>query len=116
MATSDTRPPITAGPMERALRFLKSASVSGTGEAEGVGVGEDDTGAGEDDNGSWAVKIEIVQLQNQTAQKHITRMVMRTLPSRLILVGQAHRNRRSACPTMPAVCDLLNRCNLFFTF
>src|SRR5438309_1225730 len=32
---SETRPPITAGPMERALRFLKSTSVSCTGVSAG---------------------------------------------------------------------------------
>jgi len=40
---SDTRPPITAGPIERALRFLKSASVSVGGDGAGVGVAEGDT-------------------------------------------------------------------------
>ena len=38
MAMSETRPPITAGPIERAFRFLKSASASWGGVAEGVGV------------------------------------------------------------------------------
>jgi hypothetical protein len=39
------RPPITAGPIERAFRFLKSTSVSGGGVGEGVGVAGDDKGA-----------------------------------------------------------------------
>src|SRR2546425_6214188 len=34
---SETRPPMTAGPIERALRFLKSTSVSCTGEGEADG-------------------------------------------------------------------------------
>ena len=37
---SDTRPPITAGPMERAFRFLKNASLSGGGDGEGLSVAE----------------------------------------------------------------------------
>src|SRR5581483_7974788 len=36
MAISDTRPPITAGPIQRALRFLKSASVSCGRPADGA--------------------------------------------------------------------------------
>ncbi len=39
---SDTRPPITAGPIERAFKFLKSASVSGGATGEGVAVAEGD--------------------------------------------------------------------------
>jgi hypothetical protein len=33
---------MTAGPMDRALKFLKSTSVSGGGVGEGVGVAEGD--------------------------------------------------------------------------
>ena len=43
---SDTRPPITAGPMERAFKFLKSTSVSCGAVAEGAGVTEADKGGG----------------------------------------------------------------------
>src|SRR4051794_13157144 len=39
---SETRPPITAGPIERAFKFLKSTSVSCGAVGEGVGVAEDD--------------------------------------------------------------------------
>ena len=39
---SDTRPPITAGPIERALRFLKNASASCGGVTERVGVAVED--------------------------------------------------------------------------
>jgi hypothetical protein len=46
IAMSETRPPITAGPIDRALRFLKSASVSWGGVAEGVGVAVEDKTAG----------------------------------------------------------------------
>ena len=53
---SDTRPPITAGPIERAFRFLKSASLSGTGEGEALDVAE---GEGV----SCADKIEIVKIE-----------------------------------------------------
>ena len=41
---SETRPPITAGPIERAFRFLKSTSVSCGAVGEGVGVTEEESG------------------------------------------------------------------------
>ena len=41
---SETRPPITAGPIERALRFLKSTSVSCGAVGEGAGVTEEESG------------------------------------------------------------------------
>lgn len=43
---SETRPPITAGPMERAFKFLKSTSVSagGVAAAAGGGLVADDIG------------------------------------------------------------------------
>ena len=61
IAISETRPPITAGPIQRAFRFLKRISVNWTGVAAGdgcafaVGAGEtcgtvgetDGAGAGE---------------------------------------------------------------------
>ena|SRR5437763_17222089 len=80
---SDTRPPITAGPIERAFKFLKSASLSGSGEGEGLTVAEGD--------GASCAEIEIAQLENQNAQEHASRIVMRTLPSRSTVVGQAFR-------------------------
>ena len=40
---SDMRPPITAGPIARAFKFLKSTSVN-CGAAEGDGVAADDEG------------------------------------------------------------------------
>ena len=51
------RPPITAGPIERAFKFLKSASRSGAAAGEGVTVAEGDamgdaTAAGEGEGGS----------------------------------------------------------------
>ena len=79
---SDTRPPITAGPIDRAFRFLKSASLSGTGDAEGLAEG---------DGASCADEIEIAQLENNSAQKYTSRIVIRRLPSRSMVVGQAHR-------------------------
>ena len=42
---SDTRPPITAGPIHRAFKFLKSTSVSGGAVADGTGVATDDDDA-----------------------------------------------------------------------
>lgn len=39
---SDIRPPITAGPMARAFKFLKSMSVNCGAVAEGDGVAADD--------------------------------------------------------------------------
>src|SRR6187455_2418235 len=83
---SETRPPITAGPIERAFRFLKSTSVSC-----GVGVTEDDNSAlGEGEavgDGlaivvlpggvcSCAVKIEIDKIQANSAQKKPDRVVI----------------------------------------
>ena len=41
---SETRPPITAGPIERAFRFLKSTSVSCGTLGEGAGVSEEESG------------------------------------------------------------------------
>ena len=41
---SETRPPITAGPMARAFRFLKRTSLSWAGAGEGVGVTDADNG------------------------------------------------------------------------
>jgi len=41
---SETRPPITAGPIERALKFLKSTSVSCGGVGKGVEAGMGDGG------------------------------------------------------------------------
>ena len=42
MAMSDIRPPITAGPIARAFKFLKSTSVNCGAVAEGDGVAADD--------------------------------------------------------------------------
>ena len=44
---SETRPPITAGPIERAFRFLKSTSVNCSGVAEGEGGGVSAAGNGD---------------------------------------------------------------------
>jgi len=41
---SDMRPPITAGPIARAFKFLKSTSVNCGAVAEGDGVAADDEG------------------------------------------------------------------------
>src|SRR5213075_597602 len=41
---SETRPPMTAGPIERTLRFLKSTSVNCGAPEDGAGVTETDKG------------------------------------------------------------------------
>ena len=88
---SETRPPITAGPIERAFKFLKSTSVSCEGVGEGVGVAEDDRAAagtveaaGETAvsggrvvcGSSCAGKTDTDQIQMSEAQKHPNRVVI----------------------------------------
>ena len=87
---SETRPPITAGPIERAFRFLKKTSVSCGGVGEGVGVAEGDKSAlGEDEgvgdaatgvlpDGVWpcAIKTEVDKNQANSAQKKPDRVVI----------------------------------------
>jgi len=101
---SDTRPPITAGPIERAFRFLKSASLSGTGEGEALGVAEGD-------GVSCADKIEIAKLETTKVQQKTIRVVMTGLSSRFIFVEQALRwvGRANASR---AGCATPNRCNV----
>lgn len=70
---SETRPPITAGPIERAFRFLKSASLRGGGVGEGVGVAEDDNAEGVD---SCAARIEIAKIETRAAQKMEDRRII----------------------------------------
>src|SRR5215467_8635715 len=65
---SETRPPITAGPIARALRFLKRTSVRGA-VGEGVGV---IAGGG----ASCACKREAVQSERTKTQQRRTRLVM----------------------------------------
>ena len=48
-------------------------------------------GVADGDDVSCADKVEMAQLENQTAQKNASRVVMRRLPSRCIAVGQALR-------------------------
>jgi hypothetical protein len=108
---SDTRPPITAGPIERAFKFLKSASPTRIGEEEGLDVAKGD-------GASCADKIEIAKIETSKMQQRTIRVVMsayhRVEPFQGKHVG--YRGRRSASLTTPAVCDPLNRCNLLFTF
>lgn len=88
---SETRPPITAGPIERAFKFLKSTSVSCGGVGEGVGVAEEDRAAagaaeavGETAvsggrlacGSSCAVKIDTDQIQMSEAQKTPNRVII----------------------------------------
>jgi hypothetical protein len=68
MVMSDTRPPITAGPIDRAFRFLKSASLSDIGEGEGVAVA--------DGGVSCADKIEVAEIETNKAQQRIIRVLM----------------------------------------
>ncbi len=84
---SETRPPITAGPIERAFKFLKSTSVS----CGGVGVAEDDKATagpaevvGETTvsggrvfcGSSCAVKIDADEIQMSEAQKTPNRVII----------------------------------------
>src|SRR6476620_12691044 len=66
---SDTRPPITAGPIERAFRFFKSASLRSIGEGEGLDVADGD-------GASCADKIEIAKIETNNAQQRTIRVVM----------------------------------------
>ena len=82
---SETRPPITAGPIERAFRFLKSTSVSCGEVGKEVGVAaEDNVAAGATEavgettvsgarvvcGSSCAGKIDADQIQISEAQKN----------------------------------------------
>src|SRR5436190_14585343 len=92
MAMSETRPPITAGPIERAFKFLKSTSVSCGGVDEGVGVAEEDKTAAEGEaagetvvsggrvvcGSSCASKTDTDQIQTSEAQK---------IPNRVLIVS-----------------------------
>ena len=88
---SETRPPITAGPIERAFKFLKSTSVSCGEVGEGVGVAEDDRAAvgaveavgktavsGERVvcGSSCAGKTDTDQIQMSEAQKNPNRVII----------------------------------------
>ena len=91
---SVTRPPITAGPIERAFRFLKSVSVSGGATGEEVAVAEGDaigdaTVVGEGEGVSSADK----EWKNRDAktQKTKARVPHEVLSSRFMVVGQAPR-------------------------
>src|SRR6516225_6955372 len=79
---SDTRPPITAGPIERAFRFLKSASPSSIGEGEGLGVAEGD-------GVSCADEIEIAKLETRKVKQWTIRLIMTGVSSRCTVSGQA---------------------------
>ena len=72
---SDTRPPITAGPIERAFRFLKRASPSGIAVGEGLAAGEG-VAVTEGDGLSCADKIEITKIETSKVQNRTIRVVM----------------------------------------
>lgn len=90
IAMSETRPPISAGPIERAFRFLKSTSVSCAGIAEEAGVAEDKPAVGAAEavgetavsgeravsGSSCAGKIDIDQIQMREAQKNPNRVII----------------------------------------
>src|SRR5437899_4584730 len=87
---------MTAGPIERAFKFLNNAALSGSAPGEGVAVGAEDamgdaTVALDDDGVSWADTAEIAKTETIKAQQRTVRVVMRGLSSRLISVGQARR-------------------------
>ena len=82
---SETRPPITAGPIERAFRFLNRTSDSWGGVAEGVGV-TDGEGV------SCADKIEIAKVENSKVQQRTIRVIMKAY-HRVVRL----RGKRVAC-------------------
>jgi hypothetical protein len=99
---SETRPPITAGPIERAFRFLKRTSVSCGGAGDKVGVGDEDededtvavgdaTVAGKRPGcvSSCAGRLGAAQIEKSKAHTYENRLVMRKLPSRSTATGQA---------------------------
>ena len=84
---SDTRPPITAGPMERAFKFLKRTSVSCGVVDEGVAAGADKGGvvlAGDAvaDAALWGAAVgsswapTTAQIENKQAQQKRNRALM----------------------------------------
>ena len=84
---SETRPPITAGPIERAFKFLKSTSVSWGSVGDGVGVADENKDAVAVGDAtvvgrrpgcvsSCAGKIEIDQIETNEAQKIPNRVVI----------------------------------------
>jgi hypothetical protein len=102
---SETRPPMTAGPIERALRFLKSTSVNCGAPEDGAGVTEADNGGvvligeaaggeaaltGADAGGvsSWAKRAEVTN-KSATKNRILIRWMM-FIPL-FAVVGQAHR-------------------------
>ena len=56
---SETRPPMTAGPMERAFKFLKSTSVSDGAAVVAVAAGD---GLAADDNAGGALSDDDLSL------------------------------------------------------
>ncbi len=78
---SETRPPITAGPIERAFRFLKSTSVSCGVPEEGTGVTDADKAgvvlAGDADDARLAVTRRAVILPGRGKLYKIKRAEMR---------------------------------------
>src|SRR5436190_10232858 len=92
---SDTRPPITAGPIERAFRFLNSASPSSIGEGEGLDIAEGD-------GASCADEIEIAKIETRKVQQRPIRVVMRAYHRVVPLQGKRvacfGERTRLACP------------------
>jgi|SRR5437899_2242746 hypothetical protein len=93
---SDTRPPITAGPIDRAFRFLKSASLSTNGEGEGLGVAEGD-------EASCADKIEIAKIEPSKVQHWTIRVIMRVYHRVVRLFGKHVAYREGGAPALTTV-------------
>src|SRR5215475_1212612 len=107
---SDTRPPITAGPIERAFRFLNSASLKGIGEADGLDVAEGD-------GDSCADAIEIAKIETTKVPQRTIRLMMIAYHRVEPFQGKHVGERDNGTPaTVPAVCDPLNRCNLYLPY
>lgn len=100
MAISDTRPPITAGPIERAFRFLKSASLSANGDGEGLAEG---------DGVSCADNVEIAKIEPSKVQHRTIRVVMRAYHRVVLLFGKPVAYRESEAAALTTVADFAIR-------
>src|SRR4051794_21081550 len=110
------RPPITAGPIERAFKFLKSAALSGGATAKGVALAEGDaTGeaavSGEGEGVCWAATDW--NIRKGKAQRTTGRAVMRSLPSPFNVAGQAPHLLRGAASRFKGY-NCVNYCALRF--
>src|ERR1700730_5922274 len=103
---SETRPPITAGPIARALRFLKRTSVSVGGPDDGTGVtdadrggavrdgdatGDDPPAAGDEAGGDSSCAIPTVLIKKAKAKASLVLISVEHKSCRFAVRGQAHR-------------------------